>query len=78
MGSSTPGGLEADCECRKRGLLGCCNGGNRLSHPKTKVTTDYCRSRSLPTVPRRGKKWRRKFEAVVDLDVELGKRLSAA
>ena len=63
---------EGLCDCRKVGRLGCCNGGNRLSHPTTKVTTNYTRSRSLPTVSRRKRNWRRRFEDALAHAVEQG------
>ncbi len=72
MGSPKSLVEEVPCDCRKVGRLGCCNGGNRLSHPSTKVTTNYTRSRSLPTVSRRKRNWRRRFEDALAGAVEQG------
>lgn len=62
----------ASCDCRKVGRSGCCNGGNRLSHPKTKETTNYQRSRSLPNVGQRKRNFRRKYEEAASEAVKQG------
>ncbi len=53
--------------------MGAATGGNRLTHPTTKVTSTYTRSRSLPKTPARNRTWKRSFERALDADVRDGK-----
>lgn len=73
MGSWKSREARKRCDCRTTGRPGCCNGGNRLSHPTEKVTSTYIRSRSLPQTPARNRTWKRSFERALDADVRDGK-----
>ena len=72
MGRAKSWEEKASCDCRKVGRLGCCNGGNRLSHPKVKVTTNYERSRTLPNVGHRKRSFIRAYREALSEAVAQG------